>query len=70
MLQILCKTPAAIFKIQIPTDTKSKFNTLEQLQEEASPKPPYAIHGPLVANEIWGFYFLLEDLKLIFFLSF
>ena len=27
MLQILCKTPAAIFKIQIPADTKSKFNT-------------------------------------------
>ena len=27
MLQILCKTPAAIFKIQIPTNTKSKFNT-------------------------------------------
>ena len=26
MLQILCKTPAAIFKIQIPTNTKSKFN--------------------------------------------
>ena len=27
MLQILCKTPAAIFKIQIPANTKSKFNT-------------------------------------------
>ena len=27
MLQILCKTPTAIFKIQIPTNTKSKFNT-------------------------------------------
>ena len=26
MLQILCKTPAAIFKIQIPANTKSKFN--------------------------------------------
>ena len=28
MLQILCKTAAAIFnfKIQIPVDTKSKFN--------------------------------------------
>ena len=26
MLQILCKTPVAIFKIQIPTNTKSKFN--------------------------------------------
>ena len=27
MLQILCKTPAAIFnfKIQIPADTKAKF---------------------------------------------
>ena len=28
MLQILCKTPAAIFKIQIPANTKSKFNNL------------------------------------------
>ena len=27
MLQILCKTPAAIFKIQIPANTKSKFNS-------------------------------------------
>ena len=27
MLQILRKTPAAIFKIQIPANTKSKFNT-------------------------------------------
>ena len=30
MLQILCKTPAAIFKIQIPANTKSKFNTHPQ----------------------------------------
>ena len=27
MLQILWKTPAVIFKIQIPANTKSKFNT-------------------------------------------
>ena len=32
MLQILCKTPAAIlnFKIQIPADTKSKFNSFDR----------------------------------------
>ncbi|RVW16256.1 PGR5-like protein 1A, chloroplastic [Vitis vinifera] len=29
MLQILCKTPAAIFKIQIPANTKSKFNRVD-----------------------------------------
>ena len=29
MLQILCKTPAAIFKIQILANTKSKFNSLQ-----------------------------------------
>ena len=28
MLQILCKTPAAIFKIQIPANTKSKSTVL------------------------------------------
>ena len=27
MLQILWKTPAVIFKIQIPANTKSKYNT-------------------------------------------
>ena len=30
MLQILCKTPAAIFKIQILANTKSKFNILDE----------------------------------------
>ena len=32
MLQILCKTPAAIFKIQIPANTKSKFNRIVPFQ--------------------------------------
>ena len=32
MLQILCKTPAAIFKIQIPADTKSKFNNVKWME--------------------------------------
>ena len=31
LLQILCKTPAAIFKIQIPANTKSKFNRSDQI---------------------------------------
>ena len=32
------------------------------------PKPPYAIHGPLAASEIWRFYSLLEDFNSFFFL--
>ena len=33
MLQILWKTPAAIFKIQIPANTKSKFNKIKFTNE-------------------------------------
>ena len=53
MLQISCKSPAAIFKIQIPADTKSKFNTFASEYRknmvsrlEICHTLPHALHNP------------------------
>ena len=56
MLQILWKTPAAIFKIQIPANTKSKFNN-----KGVQPDVQYTYTASTTTGRVFNFFSALGD---------